>query len=174
MQLNICQMVRQNSLYSAPAMTENKDKLQNREQEGTGKRFEDVSWAAVVQYSETSGYIWTSPLRSGPCQDGPFPPPFLIFHQSLTNNTNFSTWWGRMRTLRVRISNARASAASSVSLSCCSCGPCETPRPSRGERAYAHLCLSLSLILTCVSSSAQRPPVRLPVSLLPLLRKRSS
>ncbi len=169
MQLNLCQMVRQNTLYSAPARRENKDKLQNREQEGIGRgtgRFEDVSWAAVVQYSETTGYIWTSPLRSGPCQFGPFPPPFFPFSfNPLTNDTNFSTWRGRnafftcqdfkrtcQRCLFTRLPLLYLSPVVPVGRSRSSVW--NASAKSWRESICPSLPLSLSLILTCVSSSA--------------------
>ncbi len=149
MQLNLCQMVRQNTLYSAPATRENKDKLQNREQEDIGKRDGQV-WGRKLScccsilwdvwlYLDVSPESWSMPS----CAFSPSFSRFLSIPWLLIPTFIFIS-------LRVRISNTRASAASFISLSCCSCWSfgilaCETPRPSRGERAYAHLCLSLFL-----------------------------
>lgn len=157
---------------------ENNDTFQNGEREGIWSRFEDVSWAAV-QYSETSGYIWRSPLRSHLAR-APFP-SFLPFSvKTMTNNTNYSTWRGRTRSLRVRIWNTRASAAVLLVylfyislllfLLLARRSVWNAAAKSWRESICPSLPLSLSLILTCVSSSALRPPASLPVSLLPLLQ----
>ncbi len=179
MQLNLCQVVRQNTLYSAPATRENKDKLQNREQEGIGKRDGQV-WGRKLScccsilwdvwlYLDVSLESWSMPSCA-------FPPSFSRFLSiPLTINTNFYLYFFTCQDFKhtcqrclfyislllfllvVRHSSVWNASAKSWRESIC---------PS--------LPLSLSLILTCVSSSAQRPPVCLPVSLLPLLCKRSS
>lgn len=190
MQLNLCQIVRQNTLYSAPARRENIDKLQNREEEGIGKRDGQV-WGRKLScccsilrdvwlYLEVSPEIWSMPSWAFSPSFSHFPSiPWLIIPTFIFILYFFT------RSLRVRISNARASAASLLvclfyislllfllAVRCSSVW--NVSAKSWRESICPSLPLSLSLILTCVSSSAQRPPVSLPVSLLPLLRKRSS
>ncbi len=159
MQLNLCQMVRQNTLYSAPARRENKDKLQNREQEGIGKRDGQV-WGRKLScccsilrddwlYLDVSPEIWSMPSWAFSPSFSRFPSiPLLMIpifrHDEEERVLYVSGFQTHMPALPLY------STASFISLSCCSCWPfgvlaCETPRPSRGERAYAHLCLSLFL-----------------------------
>lgn len=99
-----------------------------------------------------SGYIWTTPLRSGPCQVATLPLLFTVFRQN--HDLIITTFPHDEEECVLEVSGFRThvpvlpfySSTSFISLSCCSCCSygivCETLRPSRGERAYAHLCLS--------------------------------